>query len=1608
MSDAEKYDKMTPREHILLRPGMYIGDVDKTKELMWVWCDKMIKKEITFTPGFFKIFDEVLVNASDASVNDPSCDTIKVEYNEDEGYISVYNNGDIGIPVEEHPIHKTLVPSMIFGELLTSSNYNDSEERTTGGMNGLGSKCLGKNQMIPLYNGNIKLASDIKVGNILIGDDGTPRTVKKVITGNGTMYRITQSLGEAYEVNEDHILTLHMPDHKVIFWNSYNCGWSILWWNNIDKKINSKCFIAYKSQIICPECNVSLANNMNRHYRRQHPNIKIPKKLRKSPTINPTNTDEIKNAKLAAEEFSKTIDDNNVFDISIKHYMSLDKTTQMRLAGVRGMCVQWPKQEVDLDPYILGLWLGDGMQTGYRMAANPRDDPEIMKYIEEWCVKNDARIKQEGEYTFYISSDSNYKKKGCSPLKNQLAKYDLIDMKHIPKKYMINDRDTRLKVLAGIIDTDGTVQRNGTRIVINQGMNHEKLAKDIVYLARSLGFCCKQTIRKTTWSWKGENKEGLAYNINISGNGIQDIPTLLARKKCNKPKSHNTAKSTGIIRINKIENGDYVGIEIDGNQRFIINDFTVTHNCSNIFSKRFIVEIDDMKRGKRFIQEWSDNMAVVGKPSVTKLPAKAKSSVKITFYPDLEKFKLNTMDSDHKSLFHRRCIDIAGTSNNKLKVYFNETKVEANTFKQYIDLYVPDTELYYEQSDRWTVGVVYKPDAGGDVVSFVNSISTYHGGTHCNYIIDNVVKTLINDFIKKKEKDIKITPTLLKENLVFFINSTIVNPSFSSQTKDTLTTKVDKFGSKYEPSPAFLKKLAKCGIVEQVIELAKFKENSSLKKTDGKKQVKISGIPKLDDANKAGTKESNKCTLILTEGDSAKATALAGLAIVGRDYYGVFPLKGKLLNVREAPPSQLLANEEIKNLKLILGLKQGEDYSSEEKFNTLRYGHILLLTDQDQDGSHIKGLFMNMIHSLWPSLIQRETFIQSLNTPIVKATKGKEVIAFYNLTDYEKWKETPESSNYKVKYYKGLGTSTSVEAREYFMDIDSKLINYFWDKEFVETSKQTPQKEELDSDEEDEFAEQKFFEFPHNDDDAIKLAFDKSRVEDRKKWLMQYDKNNILKYEQKIIPYYDFIHSELIHFSNEDLIRSIPSVVDGFKPSQRKILYGAFLRGLEKEEVKVAQLAGFVSDRAAYHHGEMSLNGAIVGMAQNFVGSNNINVLMPNGQFGSRVKGGTDAASSRYIWTKLEDLTSTIFNPLDNDVLKQQDDDGIPIEPEYYAPIIPMVLVNGAEGIGTGFSTKIPPYNPSEIINNLRNIMNGKEFELMDPWWQGFEGVVSKIDDFNYEIYGTWSIDNNKMTITELPVGQWTYNYKEFLEKMLEDVPLRGKPDDKKKKVVKKENPFLAYKDSNTDTKVHFELTFEDGYLESVKDIDKLYHLYKKYSITNMHLYGPEGHIKRYNSIESIMRDYYKVRLQLYQDRKLHQLSILEHQLTVISNKVKFILMVVEKKLEINNKKKTEIEEKLEKLKFPRLGKNKDDTKISYDYLLSMPIYNLTMEKIEELKEMNDMKTAEYNTLNEMKPETIWSNELNILEAKYDKWYKKHSEEMNDNLPKKKVKKSKK
>merc|ERR1711871_1315678 len=707
---------------------------------------------------------------------------------------------------------------------------------------------------------------------------------------------------------------------------------------------------------------------------------------------------------------------------------------------------------------------------------------------------------------------------------------------------------------------------------------------------------------------------------------------------------------------------------------------------------------------------------------------------------------------------------------------------------------------------------------------------------------------------------------------------------------------------------------------------------------------------------------------ILTEGDSAKAFAMSGLGIVGRALYGVFPLKGKLLNVREASPKQLLENEEIKNLKQIIGLQHNKDYSDKESFSKLRYGRIIILTDQDVDGSHIKGLLFNFFHYFWPSLMKRKGYLTSLSTPIVKAFKGNKTETFYNLTDYENWKDKNNTSGWKTKYYKGLGTSASKEAKEYFVDIEDKLINSFWadfekevgeiidsysDDDSVETEEEMVDSEQsLKSSKSNSSSSNKknMIDIDYNDlcTNAITLAFDKRRSDDRKDWLLNYDKNEIITYEEKSVAFKDFVNKELIHFSNDDTSRSIPDIMDGFKPSQRKIMHGSLLRKLYRDEVKVAQLSGFVSDKSAYHHGEASLMGAIIGMAQNYVGSNNINILDPEGQFGTRLRGGKDSASSRYIWTKLNQLTQKIFIESDEAVLKKVIEDGDEIEPEFYAPILPMVLVNGTEGIGTGFSTKIPCYNPLDIVDNIYRLMDDKTQVELTPWYQNFRGTITKLNNSSYEIKGVYHIlDENTVVITELPIGEWTSNYKEYLDTLILQ-------EEKSGKGKKMKGLIESFTDENTDKAVKFTLVFPSNKLSKLVKADTLekkLKLTKKINITNMHLFNTEGTIKKFANAREIINEFYNERLQIYDLRKAYQLRLLNNEMLHLKYKVMFIEYVLDGKIVINNKTKQSIIDKLVEYKFPELSKdiNSSNDSKSYNYLTTMALFSLTKEKIEEL-----------------------------------------------------------
>ncbi len=979
----------------------------------------------------------------------------------------------------------------------------------------------------------------------------------------------------------------------------------------------------------------------------------------------------------------------------------------------------------------------------------------------------------------------------------------------------------------------------------------------------------------------------------------------------------------------------------DKEERIIGGTNGLGSKCCNIFSKHFIVETVDAKQQKIFHQEYHDNMNIKGKASIRKSTKKPYTLIK--FLPDYERFGYENLTDDMYNIMAKRVYDTCAITDTDINVFFNGVKLDFKSFEKYPDLYIGNknehTRVYEKVDDRWEVVASYNDEPGFEQISFVNGIATIRGGKHVDYITNQLIKKLI-DMTQKKKKDCSLKPQYIKDNLIIFVKSTIVNPTFDSQTKETLTTPYTKFGSKPELSDKFIEKVYKSGIIEKALTISSLLENKSLKKTDGKKRSIIRGLTKLEDANFAGTNKSKDCTLILTEGLSAKTMAMSGMDEIGRDRYGVYPLKGKLLNVKDCNIKKIIENDEISELKKILGLETGKEYDS---IDDLRYGKIMILSDQDVDGSHIKALVFNVFQSLWPSLFKTDGFLTSMLTPIIKVKKGQQIKEFYNLTDYENWRnENENGKGWHIKYYKGLGTSTAEEARTYFKNMH--ILKYAYTG--------------------------------NESDQVLDLAFNKKRADDRKDWLSKYDRQNVLNYDKEAITFEEFIHKDLIHFSNYDVLRSIPSICDGLKISQRKILYACFKKKWSGE-VRVAQLAANVSEQTAYHHGEESLNNAIIGMAQQFVGTNNINLLQPNGQFGSRIKQGKDSASPRYIHTEINPLTFSIFIKDDFDIITYLDDDGLPIEPEYYIPILPMVLINGCLGIGTGFSTNIPCFNPKDIIRGIRGLLDkdeGLNVHDIKPWYMGYKGTIIEKEGKYFSI-GKWEkITTSKIRITELPLGTSMEDFKEMLENYLDT-----------KSWLKNYESF--YSDVKVDFVLHFTnqnvldelIQIDSNGFSKIENELKLVSS-KGLSISNMYLFNHKGQITKYNNIQSILEDFFHVRMDYYQKRKDFQMAKLQEDIKYLAAKVKFIKQVIENVIIINNRSKTNIVEQLEKEDYPL----KDN---SFDYLTNMPIYNLSLERKLNLEaDLNDNQ-QKLDTIIKQNCTDMWKTDLDILETKYDAFY---------------------
>ena len=570
-----------------------------------------------------------------------------------------------------------------------------------------------------------------------------------------------------------------------------------------------------------------------------------------------------------------------------------------------------------------------------------------------------------------------------------------------------------------------------------------------------------------------------------------------------------------------------------------------------------------------------------------------------------------------------------------------------------------------------------------------------------------------------------------------------------------------------------------------------------------------------------------------------------------------------------------------------------------------------------------------------------------MQTPIVKVFLPRKELLFYQEEHFREWQASNPEKKYKMKYYKGLGTSSDKEIKNTF---GKKLIHYVEDE--------------------------------HTDDNMNKVFHNKFS-DQRKEWLGEYDPDRLVHIpndNSKIfnMNYSDHIDTQHIKFSIDDCGRSIPNMMDGLKESHRKILYSAFLRNLNKV-MKVAQLAGYVAEKSNYHHGEQCLFETITKMAQCFPGSNNIPYFVRDGQFGSRLNGGKDAANARYIFTKLEKLTRLLFPEEDDVLLTMKKDDGDDIEPEFYVPILPTVLINGCTaGIGTGWSCSIPCYNPLDLIECVKIWLkkktafeeeNGELYSLLpeiSPYYKGFTGEIKKVSENKYITYGKCVREKTsgkryKVTVVELPVQMWTDKFKTQLEDLLE------------KKMIK------SLKNYSTPDKVKFEIVENDELLCNEDTLNMHSYLY----CSNMVLFDEHGRIKKYDTIDEIIDNFCQVRYRYYVLRKKHQLSSLQQLLKTLQNKHRFLQQVMDDELVVYRKDYDKIVSEMEQLNYDKDNKN------TYDYLLNMNIRSFTQQKFEDLRKEIEKIEVNITSLHKISETNLWLKDIQKFQKEYLKWDKK-------------------
>eukprot|EP00758_Cryptobia_borreli_P006443 Tbor_TRINITY_DN5155_c0_g1::TRINITY_DN5155_c0_g1_i3::g.26256::m.26256/K03164/TOP2; DNA topoisomerase II len=1019
---------------------------------------------------------------------------------------------------------------------------------------------------------------------------------------------------------------------------------------------------------------------------------------------------------------------------------------------------------------------------------------------------------------------------------------------------------------------------------------------------------------------------------------------------------------------------------------------------------KYEAELSKKRENDRLLQATKKKMVEMygekeSKIAIKLLQKKKSDDIKNTLADGVIPADFNIRD-ELFCIVQKRCLDLAASIGSTQKVYFNDVCLTPRVFSDYCRMHFPEEEIarqpFYTAEKEFELGILFQPKTAFKRsfchVSLVNGLVTSQGGSHLNHAQSMVDKVLseVADILKAKAR-VLFNVTLFKSNYVFFVNATVHQPKFDSQSKAKLVSKhsfpeLDLSGLKdHILSLPFLNEFCtSANLVDASflnIELRKIKDKFNSR-----------GITKLVEPSTIGNPNYNH-VLILTEGDSAKALAVNSLSLEQRKIYGVFPLRGKVLNVRTHPLKKLIENVEVMNVFAAIGLTIGEKYESLKK---LRYKKILIMTDQDQDGMHIRGLLMNLFQVLWPQLLaQNPGFISIFSTPLVKARISSNVTEeFYSTRQYDEWRESVDPKvlkSAKIRYYKGLGTSTSDEGRQYFRSIDNNTTEVLWNKD------------------------------PAVDNNVLHNMFSDTTTDVRKRKMIGYVPTKDSFCEERRGTVESFVEKDLMKYAIYDNSRSIVSGLDGLKTSTRKVLWALLKR--DPPSMRVSQLAGYVSEVSNYHHGEKSLHGVIINMAQDYTTSNNINLLLPEGQFGSRLGGGADFAAPRYIFTKLSSFARLLFPKIDDAFLEYRSVDGDTVEPFSYAPIIPFALVNAVTSIGYGMYCHIPSYHPMSIIDCTKRLLNGESAsEVYQPnslsnMPVGFRGSIKQYEN---QLYYTGKID---IYDGDSKIAPNTLLPKQLIIRVTE-LPPRLTSSSFITFVRNKFGRYLVYiRDFCGGDHIDVELAVDSNFLmshmqaPSEESILEVLGLYSPVQSISGHVISGCSKTIVNMSLITIVEDHFRMRLSVYEKRYEALIKSYKREIKRMDSIIRFTELIT-KDLSLLRLSEAQLSKKLRKEGIYEADGADDGGDVKetgntvletlpsngYSYLTKRPMSSLLKMNLDSFRER--LKASQEKLVDFEKNVTVkdlWLKDLNALETEFLRFEKKKNASISNHLSQRKM-----